>query len=98
MGFNSGFKGLKMFIESGNTVHGRTNADTSKALNLYFSKFFSPLNPFSKKKILRFTIIRNTQTICFSWDYVGVGITGTKVKKSAKDGSIRITKYCDAFA
>jgi len=41
-GANSIPSNLKMFIESGNTVHGRTNADTSKALNLYFSKFFSP--------------------------------------------------------
>jgi len=37
-----------------------TNADISKALNLYRSEFF-PLNPFSKKKkIHRFTIIENS--------------------------------------
>ena len=41
-GANSILSNLKVFIESGNIVHGRTDADTAKALNLYLSKFFSP--------------------------------------------------------
>jgi hypothetical protein len=59
-GANSIPSNSKIFIETENTVHGRINADISKALNIYLSKFFPP-NPFSKKKILRFTIIYNSQ-------------------------------------
>jgi hypothetical protein len=40
---------LKFFIETGNTVHGRTNADIYKALNLYLSKFF-PLIHFQRRR------------------------------------------------
>jgi hypothetical protein len=40
---------LNIFIETGNTVQCRTNADISKALNLYLSKFF-PLIHFQRRR------------------------------------------------
>jgi hypothetical protein len=39
-GANNITNNFKNFIESGNTVQGRTNPDIPKVLNLYLSKFF----------------------------------------------------------
>jgi len=50
IGTNSIPSNLKNFIGTGNTVHGRTNTDISKDLNLHLSKFFLLIH-FQKSRI-----------------------------------------------